>query len=147
MPREIKITPGTPDSAFSAVSGATGLHTTSEFQHLVGGRSMFKSVLPEMTSETEECSVDRSTYSWSSKVGKNSMSKGGNGTNSGNVKSTSAKKMSIRSTRFGKYMIGGSSNSVISDDTDDPSRKLFAKSPAKGKDKMQLIDDTLYAAF
>ena len=60
MPKEIKITPGTPDSVFSAVSGATGLVERPNSN----GRSMLKSVLPEMASETEECSIDQSIFTW-----------------------------------------------------------------------------------
>ncbi len=135
MPKEIKITPGTPDSTFSAISGATGLHTT-ENQLALGGRSMFKSVLPQMSSETEECSLDRSTYSWASKVVKSSVNKAGD--KSGNRNSRSEKKLSNsgssgKRSSIGGFFIGGSSRSLMSDDFADPSRKLFAKSPTKGK--------------
>lgn len=64
MPKEIKITPGTPDSAFSAVSDATELPEQSKRPKSM---SMFKSVLPEMSSETEDCSsssMDRSAFTW-----------------------------------------------------------------------------------
>lgn len=76
MPTEIKVTPGTPDSNYSALSGTTGFvfdnntnnnsnHHHYNKKHLnSNGKSMFKSVLPEMTSETEECSIDRSTFTW-----------------------------------------------------------------------------------
>jgi hypothetical protein len=60
MPKEIKITPGTPDSVVSAVSSATGLVERPNSN----GRSMLKSVLPEMASETEECSIDQSIFTW-----------------------------------------------------------------------------------
>mmetsp|Transcript_27810 Transcript_27810/g.34351 ORF Transcript_27810/g.34351 Transcript_27810/m.34351 type:complete len:399 (-) Transcript_27810:197-1393(-) len=60
MPKEVHITPGTPDSAFSAISGTTEL---PEYQ----SRSMFKSVLPDINSETEECSIDRSIFTWNMK--------------------------------------------------------------------------------
>lgn len=65
MPKEIKITPGTPDSALSGVSGATGLPPDQPHSH---GRSMYKSFLPEMASETEECSMDRSTFTWTTRT-------------------------------------------------------------------------------
>ena len=130
MPREIKITPGTPDSAFSAVSGATGLHTEHQLPK-PNNRSMLKSVLPAMNSETEESSLDRSTFSWTSannKTGKNNVSGSGG---------SSDKKEKLGSGRssMGGFMIGDSSRSIFSDDSDAvPSKKLFAKtSPKKGK--------------
>ena len=140
MPKEIKITPGTPDSAFSAVSGATGLHTTDNNNITLNqplSRSMFKSVLPEMNSETEECSLDRSTYSWSSKVkgvsgiknsSKHSKLGGSVNVNGGHGKPSSAKSR-------GGFLIGGgsSSRSILSEESDAPSRKLFSSSPSKGK--------------
>jgi hypothetical protein len=68
MPIEIKVTPGTPDSNYSALSGTTGflfdINNTKKHLTNSNGKSMFKSVLPEMASETEECSIDRSTFTW-----------------------------------------------------------------------------------
>ncbi len=73
MPTEIKVTPGTPDSNYSALSGTTGFlydninnKSNRNKNHLTNsnGKSMLKSVLPAMTSETEECSIDRSTFTW-----------------------------------------------------------------------------------
>lgn len=130
MPKEIKITPGTPDSIFSAVSGATGLHTELQRPES-NNRSMFKSVLPEMSSETEECSMDRSTYSWNSnnKTGKNS----------GSFEKRIPKVNNSARSSIGGYMIGGSSRSIFSDDSDVPSKKLFPRSPSNGKISM-LVD-------
>ena len=66
MPKEIKIAPGTPDSIFSAISGATGLPPDHLDRAPNSGRSMFKSFLPEMSSDAEDSSMDRSIFNWTS---------------------------------------------------------------------------------
>jgi hypothetical protein len=138
MPKEIKITPGTPDSVFSAVSGATGLPDL--------GRSMLKSVLPDIASETEECSisVDRSEFTWTCSFppdGNGTATRTANGTGKGKDKETvfvnndnrNSTRNSTSSDRGQNdtqgFGIFGSSDSDDGFDTTD--RNLFSTSPSK----------------
>ena len=123
MPTEIQVAPGTPESMVSNVSGATGLPPDLPRSM---SKSMFKSVLPEMQSETEECSMDRSTFTWTSYSNKNS----------GSGKSSKRN----NSPPFNKSMF------VNGDDDDDdqyspkngPVRNLFFGSPQKSMFKQNI---------
>jgi len=119
MPKEIKITPGTPDSAFSAVSSATGLGGLPEQFKPPKSMSMFKSVLPEMSSETEDCSsssMDRSTFTW------------GTTTNPNIVKPTIIRE--DEPCDVGAIVLSGST--IFDDDGSDiPSKTLLFASPKK----------------
>lgn len=74
MPNEINFTPGTPDSFVSNISGMTGLRNPPS-----SGKSMMRSFLPDIA-ETEECSMDRSNFTWTTNpngVKDNTSSEGG----------------------------------------------------------------------
>ena len=127
MPKEIKITPGTPDSIFSAVSGATGLpeHAHNNLMNNASAKSMFKSVLPDMASETEECSsMDRSTFTWSTQQYPNPNSNPNLNSGGSSGKEVNGNTLSC------------SGSTLFDDSSDVPSRSLFDSPPKKeGKEE------------
>lgn len=114
MPHEIKILPGTPDSSFSTVSGATGLPPDHYERNLSAGKSMFKSFLPEMNStnsDTEECSLDRSIFNWTSFPAASGVTGASSGSHSQSQSSSSRATPWNRTSDNKSPLFGGSANS------------------------------------